>query len=476
MINDKLYEEIEPIILNAHKKYKFLEMNELFDKFVKEVLETVDESNPIIYKKLFQSTLYKLIDNYLVEIVKDRTKLLEVINKYIDTNLTVEKEYEKAFDEIKKYGLFLNSIDNYLLPDIYIEMLNNKKLNSLVKIIIDKEREFIKKNDVSALSNNDNIIALLECFCSLNDIDLIEEDDTLYDVSKGGLSGYVSQMKNKLLTREEEKELAYRIRNNDMEARNILVNHNLRLVISMARKYVGHNVELEDLIQEGNMGLIRATETFDPDKDFKFSTYASWWIKQSITRAIGNSARMIRLPINMVDKVKKLAYAEKELTNKLCKEPSTKELAEYLNTTIEDIENLKKIRIESVSLNLKVNNSSNEEDDSELEDFVEAETVSPEEEVVENNARNRINEIVKSCKLTEREINILLYRNGFLSEEPMTLEEVGKIYGITRERTRQIEQGAMKKIRNSRFKEELFELATSYGIKSKYKILTYRNY
>jgi RNA polymerase primary sigma factor len=270
-----------------------------------------------------------------------------------------------------------------------------------------------------------------------------EELDLTVEPSLDSLRLYLRSIgRVDLLTAREEVELAKRIERGDMLAKRQMVEANLRLVVSIAKGYLGRGLSFLDLIQEGSLGLIRAVEKFDYRRGYKFSTYATWWIRQAVTRAIADKARTIRIPVHMVEKLNRVAHVERQLVQRLGREPEAAEIAEELRWPVSDVRDILRVAQLPVSLEKPVG----DEDESELGDFVADEAVlEPFEEASEHLQKEGVRRALDA--LPERERQVIELRYGLGGAEPLTLEEVGRTFGVTRERIRQIENNTLKKLK-----------------------------
>jgi RNA polymerase primary sigma factor len=357
-----------------------------------------------------------------------------------------EKEIAQLLAKGKKAGKLEQAEIFASIPD---DPENTDALDSLYGELAENDIELVVANDPAAAG-----LSVWAAEEEAEEEEIIPDTSYIDDIADDSVRLYLREIgKIPLLSAEEELALAQRVVAGDKKAKDQMAEANMRLVVSIAKRYVGRGLDLLDLIQEGNTGLLRAVEKFDPDRGFKFSTYATWWIRQAITRAIADQARTIRIPVHMVETINKLLRTQRRLTQELNREPTNEEIAVAMEMEVDKVEHIMKIKQDISSLDASVRD---DEEDSVLADFVEDEdTKTPTESASEQLLKEQVKKILGT--LTEREQKILKLRFGLEDGKSHTLEEVGQEFSVTRERIRQIEAKALAKLRKHKDTRKLHE-------------------
>ena len=462
MTQHQLESLLNPFIEKERLKYNYINLPQsIYLSKLKEIEDTMDFSDGEID---IESMIKNCSKRYIADMLEEEKKFPKIVNNFIKKNIKPQNKYQDNIISFEKIVNFFHDFDCFPPPNLLIELIDkNDPLNKILQDVVENNLEILQKYDIDSKFLDDISKNFIELYCLKNNIEIKKEDDIqeedytefITDITNtvytdDSVKMYLQEIHKPILTKEQEKSLALRIRNGDEKAKELFIERNLRLVIKVARKYTGHGISFLDLIQEGNLGLIKAVDKFDVTKGYKFSTYATCWIRQSIQRSLGDKSRNIRLPIHLYEKVKKYELLKKELSLKFNREPTFEELSKKMRVSIDTIYKYERLEHDTISLNMIVG-----DEDSELEDFISLSTESIDNQFIEENLKDVIENLLKNSHLTTKEIDILKLRFGIGTNDPKTLEEAGKIYGVSRERIRQIQEKALKKIRRSYNVKEL---------------------
>lgn len=480
-----IFKEILPVINRLYLKYSFLKMKRgEFDAFIEKCLSDYEYDPEVISIPIdvyYQKIITTCLNDYIKECLEQK-KDYSILENYIQMVLPKRINYKQVMESFSKVNSFCTSVDFSLDSEELIDLIKkSKNLEKALSIVYNRNKESIGRGDLQVFNNTMSLF--IQSYCMLNGIEIteedefIEEDDDYYeyddDFDETDESKSTKAKKREsdfyipvydstnaifkiagsypLLDEDKVNELVLKIKNGDMSARDLLINSNLRLVISIATKYRGRGLGFNDLFQEGVIGLTTAANRFDSGKGSKFSTYATWWVRQAITRAISDKGRNIRIPVHIQEKLWHLSKATRELRVVLGREPRIDELAYKMGISEKQVTELYSYKNDAISINAKVG-----DEDTELEHFIPDESSSLDEKLFGGITRGEFFKFLKDIGLNEREMEVLLHRFSMTSDdEGQTLQMLGTKYGVTRERIRQIENKAFIKIVRSRKTEQL---------------------
>ena len=433
---EELSKYIDEILKNSYIEYNYVVNREkCLDYITTKILHNIKDMNNI------NSMIEENLKDYLKIEIQSKNNLFNIINNIIENK-------ENNSNILETISSYLSDIDYIIDPDNIIELIKeNKKLNSYLKELVEKNKKEITEGRIRDIQNDETIISFIEVYCELNNIDITLQENLISTITSDINYDYLREIgKIKLLTQKEERELIRRINQKDEQARIKMIEANLKLVVFVAKQYKNYNLPFEDIIQEGNIGLMKAIEKYDIDKGFKFSTYATWWIRSYITRALEEKTRIIKITPYINHQLTKYIKAKSKLSDQIEREPSYKELAEYMGISEEKIKIFERIVQEPVSINKKVRQDAhNGEKESELINFISSEDEELTEKVYIRDMQKRLKEILKSNILNDKEKKVLILIYG-IGTEPRTFAEVGAILNTSRQRIKQIEKKALHKL------------------------------
>ena len=474
----EFFDCVYPITISQKREYDYIpwqkdEYEELMKKYIEEqfyIIEKKQLLNEFICSEEFQNDIKKTIQNHIRKKNFKKQQVIDILDKYINEFLNLRKGNIEALQQISKM------IKTFKLKISYdtIELLikQNNILETILKEAVQKNLTNIEKGKFHVISTDCIIIAFIEMYCAVANIDIKEMDEPIenieveavdYEYNEDALKTYLNTItKIPLLTVKEEDAIIFLIKSGNQEARNMLIWHNLRLAVSIAKKYRGYKrqgLSFLDLIQEGNLGLIIASKKYDPQRGNRFSTYATIQIKKEIITAIRNKSRNIRIPYYLWSTFNEYCKTYAMMYTQSMMLPTEEEVAKELGILTKKIKKLEKLRTDTISLYSVIKeDNKHQKKEQELIDIISSPEKTMEERIVEQCLIADVNKLLKKCRnLTQVEIEVLKLRFGFGEQEPLTLKEIMKIYHVTEERVRQIELNALRKLRQSQYSKHLLD-------------------
>lgn len=468
----KILESMLPDLYDIYGEYKYLNMtlNDFMEFIIKEIRINMPYCDDESFKEFIISEIRKILDKKTKELLKDDKTMLNTIYDYCNT-LNVFNNYDDNLEELKKLCNLLEINDVSLDIDLILNILNNNQIvYDLVKEIVDHNLLNIQEGKVEYLFNKGVLTSLINAYCMLNEIEIAGyNSDNSYDENyyTNSLKTYLFDISQRsLLTKEEEIEYARKVQAGDIDAKNKFIESNLRLVVSIAKNYYSNKVQFLDLIQEGNIGLMTAIEKFNPELDIRLSTYAKFWIKREITRAIDTAKLPVKVASPMQEKIRIYKKKLREVLKTIDHTPTIYELSELLKIPIQDIEQYQSL----ISLPISLNEPIGTEDECELGNIIAKEDVDFDKNIFKENMLDDIYQALEFANLTERERTILIYRYGLGGVKIKTYSELANIYNVSHQRIKEIEVISLDKIKKS---EKAVQLLAeySYNPKQDYKKL-----
>lgn len=451
MSDADIYESLKSPLDDIYKTYKSLIS---VDEFQKKVLEIIKLSKKVYnddipYDEFIIGTIKKTISKIIKTDMQNPKKSYKLINSFINNIVSYDFTVDKALEVFKELDKLFKEYSFIPDLDFLIKLLvKNEGLNNITTIIFKYYKYQVISGSIQEIFTNETIIATLNAYCLINNIEINDDEEILSFDLKSPIALYLDEIaKYPVLTPEQERELAILVSEGNEKARKKFIEHNLKLVVNVAKRYRHDDFTLLDLIQEGNVGLIKAVDKFDVEKGYKFSSYAIWWIRHSINRAIENKGKNVRVPVNMYEKLSLYNKVYDNLNNKLGRAPTIEELANAMGLPKSKIIELNKIYEEALSLNNPVGESKT----SEFSGSIPASQDLLEDTIIDSLLPGDVHELIKKCNLTPRELGAIKMRFGFDDDKIATLDEIGQKYHVTRERARQILAKGLRKLRYSRY-------------------------
>ena len=467
---EEIYEHFSSIIRKLYQTFQYLDLpKEEYEELVK----TEIENSKVVWKEEMPYSTY--LKKKIKEKLSQKTKLFlstsstayQVLNNYINQNFNSPIDDNSSIKYFNQLDSFLKEYHFISNPDLVIDLIEtNGTFCIMLDLIFKKNSNKITSGNLEKMTNNQFLILAIETYCMLKKIEIreldeleeYEEKNDLDWIDTDSTKAYLHEIgKIPLLTEKQEKALAVRISQGDQIAKKMFIEANLRLVVSVAKRYLGRGLPFLDLIQEGNIGLMRAVDRYDYEKGFKFCTYATWWIRQTITRAVMDKSRVVRIPVHYYETMSAFRKCVQDLETRLSRQPTISEIAKEMKLSILEVSKLFQLKQDTASINFLIS----EDEDTELIDMIPDITNLPEDTIVTESLTYQVKKLLEESNLTEKEIDILKKRYGFANQDIMTLNEIGEQYKVSRERIRQIEIGALTKIRRSKQIENLIEYATN---------------